>query len=69
MTPPAAHLDAAFVDLKAGSIPRDRREMLVDYVEEAMKEMLERGQRSAEICAPWPSRTVISSRSWTNTPP
>ncbi len=46
--PPAAHLDAAFADLKSDSVPPERRQMLVKYVEEAMKAMLERGQRFAD---------------------
>jgi two-component system, NtrC family, sensor kinase len=46
--PPAAHLDAAFADLKSDSTSSERRQMLVDYVEEAMKVMLGRGQRFAE---------------------
>jgi two-component system NtrC family sensor kinase len=46
--PPAAHLDAAFTDLKANSTSPERRQMLVQYVEEAMKAMLERGRRFAE---------------------
>ena len=48
VTPPAAHLDAAFADLKSRSTPPDRSQMLVEYVEEAMKAMLERGQRFAD---------------------
>jgi signal transduction histidine kinase len=46
--PPATHLDAAFKDLKAEATAPERRAMLVEYVEAAMKAMLERGQRFAE---------------------
>ena len=46
--PPAGHLDAAFKDLKSESTPADRRQLLVEYVEAAIKAMLERGQRFAE---------------------
>jgi two-component system, NtrC family, sensor kinase len=46
--PPATHLDAAFADLKSESTPADRRQLLVEYVEAAMKAMLERGERFAE---------------------
>jgi hypothetical protein len=46
--PPATHLDAAFKDLKAEATAPERRSMLVEYVEAAMKAMLERGQRFAE---------------------
>jgi signal transduction histidine kinase len=54
VTPPAAHLDAAFADLRADITPPERRQMLVEYVEEAMKAMLDRGRRFAEDL-----RTVI----------
>ena len=46
--PPATHLDAAFKDLRTDTTPPERRAMLVEYVEAAMKAMLERGQRFAE---------------------
>jgi signal transduction histidine kinase len=46
--PPATHLDAAFKDLKSEKTDPERRFMLVEYVEAAMKAMLERGQRFAE---------------------
>jgi len=46
--PPATHLDAAFRDLKSKATKPERRAMLVEYVEAAMKAMLERGQRFAE---------------------
>jgi two-component system NtrC family sensor kinase len=46
--PPATHLDAAFKDLKSDGVAPERRAMLVEYVEAAMKAMLERGQRFAE---------------------
>jgi hypothetical protein len=43
--PPATHLDTAFRDLKSEKTDPERRFMLVEYVEAAMKAMLERGQR------------------------
>ena len=46
--PPATRLDAAFKDLKSEATAPERRAMLVEYVEAAMKAMLERGQRFAE---------------------
>jgi two-component system, NtrC family, sensor kinase len=46
--PPATHLDTAFKDLKSEKTDPERRFMLVEYVEAAMKAMLERGQRFAE---------------------
>ena len=46
--PPATHLDAAFRDLKSKATKPERRAMLAEYVEAAMKAMLERGQRFAE---------------------
>lgn len=46
--PPATHLDAAFKDLKSDKTDPERRYMLVEYVEAAMKAMLERGHRFAE---------------------
>ncbi len=46
--PPATHLDAAFADLKSEATVPERRRMLVEYVEAAMKAMLERGHRFAE---------------------
>lgn len=46
--PPATHLDAAFADLKSEATAPERRRMLVEYVEAAMKAMLERGHRFAE---------------------
>jgi signal transduction histidine kinase len=46
--PPATHLDAAFKDLKSDNTDPERRFMLVEYVEAAMKAMLERGHRFAE---------------------
>ncbi|HET6161793.1 MAG TPA: CHASE4 domain-containing protein [Dongiaceae bacterium] len=46
--PPATHLDAAFADLKSEETVPERRRMLVEYVEAAMKAMLERGHRFAE---------------------
>ena len=46
--PPATHLDTAFKDLKSEKTDPQRRFMLVEYVEAAMKAMLERGQRFAE---------------------
>jgi two-component system NtrC family sensor kinase len=46
--PPATHLDAAFKDLKSEATTPERRAMLVEYVEAAMKAMLERGHRFAE---------------------
>jgi two-component system, NtrC family, sensor kinase len=46
--PPATHLDAAFKDLKSEATTPERRAMLVEYVEAAIKAMLERGHRFAE---------------------
>jgi two-component system, NtrC family, sensor kinase len=46
--PPATHLDTAFKDLKSEKTDPERRFMLVEYVEAAMKAMLERGYRFAE---------------------
>ena len=46
--PPATHLDAAFKDLRSESTSPERRVLLIEYVEAAMKAMLERGHRFAE---------------------
>lgn len=48
VSPPAAHLDTAFADLKSPSTPPERRKMLVEYVEAAMQTMLDRGRHFAE---------------------
>ena len=42
--PSAAHLDAALADLKSEGTPPERREMLLEYVEAAIREMEERGR-------------------------
>ena len=42
--PLAAHLDAALADLKSADTPTERREMLIEYVEAAIREMEERGR-------------------------
>jgi signal transduction histidine kinase len=42
--PPAAHLDAALADLRADGTPAERRAMLLEYVEAAIREMEERGR-------------------------
>ena len=41
--PPAAHLDAALADLKSDSTPPERRQMLLEYVVAAVREMEGRG--------------------------
>jgi sensor domain CHASE-containing protein len=40
--PPAAHLDAALADLKSKDTPTERREMLLEYVEAAIRELEDR---------------------------
>jgi two-component system, NtrC family, sensor kinase len=41
--PPAAHMDAALNDLRSDSTPPERRQMLLEYVAEAVREMEQRG--------------------------